>query len=92
MSTYYLQILSVGSVRPWTTTAAYLLLYKVQKTEQSKALHRTQCLSWLTWRVEHVVQFEVVPHVMEGCWRHVQDDLTGGGLVGVDMVGRVGPG
>ena len=53
--------------------------------------HHCRLVSWFTWRVQHVVQFEIVPHVMEGCWRHVQHDLIGGLLVSVHMVGRVRP-
>ena len=40
-----------------------------------------------TWGVHHVVQFEVVPQVLEGCWCHVQHYLTGGLLVSIDMMG-----
>ena len=97
----YLLLMKLSNVLVFTSPVSMLIKYLVASrsavvlrsfSSSNWKISSLQTGVWFTWRVQHVVQFEIVPHVMEGCWRHVQHYLTGGLLVSVDMVGRVRPG
>ena len=100
----YLLLIKFSNVLVFTSPVSMLMKYRVASRSavvlrsfssaewEISSLPSLQLSVLFTWGVEHVVQFEVVPHVMEGCWCHVQHYLTGGLLVSIDMVGWVGPG